>query len=159
MTEPYAMMHRKNFRIIPANKETMKHEDFIGITKDQFIKVNKNKQYGLVILKEEEQAKRRADYAEAEAYIKSFSQTISEEVPAAVQIASNEEKEEKVIEEDVPESVTPSVSINEVYDMPFPDLCKLAKSMGIKVHSTDKKPHILALVLNELEGKNGESSL
>lgn len=140
MTEPFAMMHRKNFRIIHANKETMKNDNFIGITKKQFERVTKDKNYGLVILKEEEQAKRLADYREAEEYIASYNSSL-EEIPITTQIESSYDEEPK-----------------ELGDMSIQELRKVAKDMGLKVHTTNTKAEILEMIsVGEANGSEEQS--
>ena len=134
--EPYVMMHRKNFRIVHANNETMKNGDFIGITKKQFERVDKDKSYGLVILKEEEQAKRRADYAEAQAYIASYGGDI-----------------------DIPLSVSMDSSEKTIDDMTIQELRKVAKELGITVHSKDSREEIQGMIATKLEDVDAESTV
>ena len=136
MTEPFAMMHRKNFRIIHANKETMKNDNFIGISKKQFERVNKDKNYGLIILKEEEQAKRMADYKEAEEYIASYNSRV-EELPISTQIESAYSEEPKDFNE-----------------MTIQELRKAAKNIGLQVHTTNTKAEILEMI-SSMEAANG----
>ena len=130
MTLPFAMMHRKDFHIIHSTNETVKNSNFIGIDKTQFERVKKDKQYGLVILKEEEQAKRHADYLEAAEYIKKYHQSLG--------IEDDTVTEKPVVSEDIPATVAmdcgPSFSIEE---MSYNDLRKMAKELGCELHSKD----------------------
>ena len=152
MTLPFAMMHRKDFHIIHSTNETVKNSNFIGIDKTQFERVKKNKQYGLVILKEEEQAKRHADYLEAEEYIKKYNQSLGIEDEVA--------KDAPIESDDIPTAVALDCgSTFSIEEMSYNDLRKMAKELGCELHSKDTIADIRAKISAKLEADEDESEV